>query len=361
MNDTSTQGTRRNRKRATIIIASTAIITLIATGIGIGVHAHATRTAQAEAENARQTAYAECQQASDTAKASLDAYQKAVTDTQATVQTDPATLADASTIDTLRTAQANATVTPGACDTTMDEGTLDTLTQSWKDAGNAWDKATGDVTTAAQAVTDSQSKKTLDDANTALDGQLADGRALLESSDGRVADAQTRFDLTDAINQGQALRDANSTDANAINAAAGAIHDASTEVNDSIGRKQADDAAAQAAAQAEAQRQAQAQAQAQANKTTRSTTGTTSGATRTTTRSTGGTTRTTTSGTPRATSGGSAPRATTGGTTTGTASSGSLPPSNAHNAQPDESFFRGFGGGCTSDCGTYDGWNHNIY
>lgn len=354
MNDTSTKGTRRNRKkRAAIIIASTAIITLIGAGIGIGVHAHATRTAQAEAENARQTAYAACQQASDTAKASLDAYQKAVADTQATVQTDPATLADASTIDTLRTAQSSPTATPGACDTGMDEGTLGTLTQAWKDAGSAWDKATGDVTTAAQAVTDSQSKKTLDDANAALDGQLADGRALLESSDGRVADAQTRFDLTDALNAGQALRDSNSTDANAINAAAGAIHDASVKVNDSIGRKQADDAAAaqaaaQAQAQAEAQRQAQAQAQAQAGRTTRSAT---SGATRTTTRATGGTTR--------ATSG--ATRATTSDTTSGTASSGSLPSSNAHNAQPDESFFRGFGGGCTSDCGTYDGWNHNTY
>lgn len=314
---------KKSKKKRTAIIGACAVIALVAAGagIGIGVHTHATRTAQAEAENARQTAYAECQQASDTAKASLDAYQKAVTDTQATVQTDPATLADASTIDTLRTAQSSPVTTPGACDTNMDEGTLDTLTQSWKDAGNAWDKATGDVTTAAQAVTDSQSKKTLDDANTALDQQLADGRALLESSDGRVADAQTRFDLTDAINAGQALRDANSTDANAVNAAAGAIYNASVKVNDSISKKQADDAAAaQAAAQAEAQRQAQAQAGG-----TRSTTGTTSGA------------------------------------TTGTASSGSLPPSNARNAQPDESFFRGFGGGCTSDCGTYDGWNHNTY
>lgn len=328
MNDTS-KGTRRNRKRAAIIIASIAIVTLIATGVGVGVHARATRTAQAEAENARQTAYAACQQASDTAKASLDAYQKAVADTQATVQTDPATLADASTLDTLRTAQSSPVTTPGACDTGMDEGTLGTLTQAWKDAGNAWDKATEDVTSAAQAVTDSQSKKTLDDANAALDGQLADGRALLESSDGRVADAQTRFDLTDALNAGQALRDSNSTDANAINAAAVAIYNASVKVNDSISKKQADDAAAaqaaaQAEAQAEAQRQAQAEAQAQAGRTTRSTSlGTSTGGTRTPTRSTGGATRSTggaTRATPRATSGVSTPRATTGGTTTGSAS-----------------------------------------
>ncbi|OZG49359.1 colicin transporter [Pseudoscardovia radai] len=321
---------KKSKKKRTAIIGACAVIALVAAGAGIGIHAHRTGTAQAEAEDARQTAYTACQQASDGARASLDAYQKAIADSEDTTKIDPATLADSTTLDTLNTARTSPASKPAACDTTMDKDTLGTLTQAWKDAGNTWDKATGDVTAAAQAVTDSQTKKTLDDANTALDQQLTDGRALLGSSDGQVADAQTRFDLTDAINQGQALRDSNSTDANAINAAAGAIYNASVKVNDSIGRKQADDAAAaQAAAQAEAQRQAQAQAQA--SKTTRSTT----------------------SGTTRTTTGGS--------TTTGTASSGSLPPSNAHNAQPDESFFFSFGGGCTSDCGTYDGWNHNTY
>lgn len=319
--------TKKSKKKHTAtIIGACAVIALVAAGAGIGIHAHRTGTAQAEAEDARQTAYTACQQASDGARASLDAYQKAIADSEDTTKIDPATLADSTTLDTLNTARTSPASKPAVCDTGMDEGTLGTLTQAWKDAGSAWDKATGDVTTAAQAVTDSQSQKTLDDANKALDGQLADGRALLESSDGQVADAQTRFDLTDAINQGQALRDADSTDANAINAAAGAIYGASVKVNDSISKKQDDDAAgAQAAAQAEAQRQAQA------SKTTRSTT----------------------SGTTRTTTGGS--------TTTGTASSGSLPPSNAHNAQPDESFFFSFGGGCTSDCGTYDGWNHNTY
>lgn len=324
---------KKSKKKRTAIIGACAVIALVAAGAGIGIHAHRTGTAQAEAQDARQDAYTACQQASDGARASLDAYQKAIADSEDTTKIDPATLADSTTLDTLNTARTSPASKPAACDTNMSKDALDTLTQAWKDAGSAWDKATGDVTTAAQAVTGSQSKKTLDDANTALDGQLTDGHRLLESSDGQVADAQTRFDLTDAINQGQALRDSNSTDANAINAAAGAIHDASVKVNDSIGRKQADDAAAQAAAQAEAQRQAQAQA----SKTTRSATGgTTSGATRSTT-------------------------GTTSGATTGTASSGSLPPSNAHNAQPDESFFFSFGGGCTSDCGTYDGWNHNTY
>lgn len=321
---------KKSKKKRTAIISACAVIALVAAGAGIGIHAHRTGTAQAEAEDARQTAYTACQQASDGARASLGAYQKAIADSEDTTKIDPATLADSTTLDTLNTARTNPASKPAACDTTMDRGTLDTLTQSWKDAGSTWDKATGDVTTATQAVTDSQTKKTLDEANKALDGQLTDGRALLGSSDGQVADAQTRFDLTDAINAGQALKDSNSTDANAINAAAGAIYNASVKVNDSISKKQADDAAA-------AQAAAQAQAQAQASKTTRSATGgTTSGATRSTT-------------------------GTTSGATTGTASSGSLPPSNARNAQPDESFFFSFGGGCTSDCGTYDGWNHNTY
>lgn len=337
---------KKSKKKRTAIIGACAVIALVAAGAGIGIHAHRTGTAQAEAEDARQTAYTACQQASDGARASLDAYQKAIADSEDTTKIDPATLADSTTLDTLNTARTNPASKPAACDTTMDKGTLDTLTQSWKDAGSTWDKATGDVTTAAQAVTDSQTKKTLDDANTALDGQLADGRALLGSSDGQVADAQTRFDLTDAINQGQALKDSNSTDANAINAAAGAIYNASTEVNDSIGRKQADDAAAaQAEAQAQAQAEAQRQAQAQASRTARSTT---SGGTRTTTRPTGGTTRTT-SGTTRTT-----PRATTGGTTSGGATSGGTDgwtygpgvPSKAHSSDPN------------APHDVYDGWNH---
>ena len=282
---------KKSKKKRTAIIGACAVIALVAAGAGIGIHAHRTGTAQAEAEDARQTAYTACQQASDGARASLDAYQKAIADSEDTTKIDPATLADSTTLDTLNTARTSPASKPAACDTGMDEGTLGTLTQAWKDAGSAWDKATGDVTTAAQAVTDSQSKKALDDANTALDGQLTDGRALLESSDGRVADAQTRFDLTDAINAGQALKDSNSTDVNAINAAAGAIYDASVKVNDSIAKKQADDAAAAKAA-AQAQEQAEAPAAAQARKNT--STGTT-GSTRFTTSgsTTGGTSDTT--------------------------------------------------------------------
>ncbi|MFR0555522.1 hypothetical protein [Pseudoscardovia radai] len=276
--------TKKSKKKHTAtIIGACAVIALVAAGAGIGIHAHGTGTPQA--------AYTACQQASDGARASLDSYQKAVADSEDAAKTDPATLADSSTLDTLNTACTSPASKPAACGTNMSKDDLDTLTQSWKDAGAKWDKATGDVTAAAQAVTDSQSKKTLDDANAALDQQLTDGRALLESSDGQVADAQTRFNLSDAINAGQALKDSNSTDVNAINAAAGAIYDASVKVNDSIAKKQADDAAAAKAA-AQAQEQAEAPAAAQARKNT--STGTT-GSTRFTTSgsTTGGTSDTT--------------------------------------------------------------------
>lgn len=224
----------------------------------------------------------------------------------------------------------------------MGKDALDALTRSWKDAGAKWDKATGDVTTAAQAVTDSQTQKTLDDANAALDGQLTDGHALLESSDGQVADAQTRFDLTDALNAGQALKDAGSTDANAINAAAGAIYNASVNVNQSIAKKQADDAAAQAAAQAQAEAQAQAQRQAQAQSRASASTGTTRSATPSTTSgSTTGSTRSTTRTTSGSTTGG-----TSGTTSGGTDVYGPWLPSKVYSSDPN------------APHEVSDGWNH---
>ena len=113
---------KKSKKKRTAIIGVCAVIALVAAGAGIGIHAHRTGTAQAEAEDARQNAYTACQQASDGARASLEAYQKAIADSEDTTKIDPATLADRTTLDTLNTARTSPASKPAACDTNMDEG-----------------------------------------------------------------------------------------------------------------------------------------------------------------------------------------------------------------------------------------------
>lgn len=314
---------------------------------GVGAWQHSLASVHATGE-AQKAAYDACAKVQSDAQAALEVYQNAVADSGAVAASDPATLADASVLDALDSARTSPAVSPDACRADMDAATLDALTCSWKSAGAAWTQGVGDIQSAAQAVSDSQAAKARQDRVDALNGKIQEARALLESSDGNVADAQTRFTLTDAINAAQGIVDDQSSSADAFDQASSGLDATMGSVNDSISKKQADDAAAQAAAQAAA---AQAQAQRQAA-VSGSATGSrqATGTSRATTGTSGSTSRPTTSG---GAASGSAPAPATSGNTNSRASSGSSSGLGKHDVR---------GCGATwEECGvTYDGYNHGM-
>ncbi|WP_143516449.1 hypothetical protein [Pseudoscardovia radai] len=305
---------------------------------GVGAWQHSLAWAHAAGE-AQKAAYDACAKAQSDAQTALEAYQNAVADSGAVAATDPATLADASVLDALNSARTSPAVSPDACRVDMDADALDALTDSWKSAGAAWTQGAQDIQSAAQAVTDSQAAKARQDRVDALNGKIQEARALLESSDGNVADAQTRFTLTDVINAAQGIADDQTSAPDAFDQASSGLDAAMGSVNDSISKKQADDAAAAQAAQAAA---AQAQ-QRRATGTSRAATGTS-----------GSTSRPTPSG--GAVSGSAPAPAASGntGTSGGSSASGFIS--------------KGWSGGCGAtmeECeangsNPYDGYNHSM-
>lgn len=264
----------RHRRRMIGVVVCVGIVLGAVCGVGAWQHSLASAHAAGEAQKA---AYDACAKAQSDAQTALEAYQNAVADSGAVAATDPSTLADSSTLDALNSARTSPAVSPDACRADLGADALDALTGSWKSAGAAWTQGAGDIQAAAQAVSDSQAAKARQDRVDALNQKIQEARALLDSSDGNVADAQTRFTLTDAINAAQGIVDDQSSSADAFDQASSGLDAAMGSVNDSISKKQADDAAAAQAAQATA---AQAQAQRQATGTSRATTGTSGSASR---------------------------------------------------------------------------------
>jgi len=347
---------KRKHGRGRVVLAALIAICVVGAGSGFAVWRHGVRSAQAEAvqaEQTRQAAYDACAKAQSDAQTALEAYQNAVADSQTVAATDPSTLADSSTLDALDSARTSPAVSPDACRADLGADALDALTGSWKSAGAAWTQGAGDIQSASQAVSDSQAAKARQDRVDALNQKIQEARALLDSSDGQVADAQTRFTLTDAINAAQGIVDDQTSAADAFDQASSGLDAAMGSVNDSIARKQADDAAAQAAAAA-----AQAQAQQRQAAVSGSATGRrqATGTSRAATGTSGSTSRSATSG--GAASGSAPAPATSGNTTTGGGSSSST-------YVPHGRVMHYGCGDTMEECeanggGTYDGYNHFI-
>ncbi|OZG50467.1 colicin transporter [Pseudoscardovia radai] len=316
---------RRRGGRRRVLLAALLAICVAGAGSGFAVWRHGVRAAQAEAvqaEQTRQAAYDACAKAQSDAQTALEAYQNAVADSQQVAATDPSTLADSSTLDALNSARTSPAVSPDACRADLGADALDALTDSWKSAAAAWTQGAEDIQSAAQAVSDSQAAKARQDRVDALNGKIQEARALLDSSDGNVADAQTRFTLTDAINAAQGIVDDQSSAPDAFDQASSGLDAAMGAVNDSIARKQADDAAAAQAAAAAAQAQAQRQAAVSGSSTGRRQT---TGTSRATTGTSGSTGRSTTSGGAASGSAPAPPASGNTGTSGGSSSSTYVP------------------------------------
>lgn len=266
----STPPRKTSRKRMIAIIA---IIALIAAGAGGGFalwrHQEQARITAMELTQAKER----CAKAADARRLAQNEWQTLV-DGQAatTAKTDKTSVKDTSTLDKLNEELKAKAPTPAACTGDTAAG-VDAKTRSLT-GETAWYRShTASLTKAVKAV----------DASV-LDKTVADGQALLASSEGKVADEATRTALKQAVDK----RDAT------------AIGQATDKVQASMKAKQeADEAAARAKAEAEAAAAAAAQAKAQAQarrssgtttrrsgqSTTRRQSGTTGNSYRTTTQS----------------------------------------------------------------------------
>ena len=247
----STPPRKTSRKRMIAIITTVA---LIAAGAGGGValwrHQEHERVTAMELTQAKER----CAKAADARRLAQNEWQTLV-DGQAatTAKTDKTSVKDTSTLNKLNEELKAKAPTPAAC-TGDTSARVDAKTRSLT-GETAWYRShTASLTKAVKAVETS-----------ILDKTVADGQALLASSEGKVADEATRTALRQAVDK---------RDATAIGQATGKVQasmKAKQEADEAAARAKAEAEAAAAAAAAQAQ--AQAQARRSSGTTTRRATG----------------------------------------------------------------------------------------
>lgn len=239
---------KRPRKR--LVAAAVAVVLVLAGMGGVALWRHR----QAEEREALELAQARdrCAKASDARRLAQNDWQALVDGDAATVaKTDRASVKDTGTLDKLRGELGAKTPATAAC-TGGTASRVDAKTRRVSRETAWYRRHTASLTKAVKTVETS-----------ILDKTVADGQALLASSEGKVADEATRSTLRQAVDK----RDAD------------AIRQATGKVQASMKAKQeADEAAARAKAEAEAAAaaaaaQAQAQARRSSGTTTRRTTG----------------------------------------------------------------------------------------
>lgn len=242
---------RRPRKR---LVAAAVAVVLVLAGMGGGIALW--RHQQAEEREALELTQARdrCAKASDARRLAQNDWQALVDGDAVTVaKTDKASVKDTGTLDKLRGELDAKTPTTAACT----GGTASRVDAKTRRVGQetAWYRRhTASLTKAVKAVETS-----------ILDKTVADGQALLASSEGKVADEATRTALRQAVDK---------RDADAIRQATGKVQasmKAKQEADEAAARAKAEAEAAAAAAAAQAQ--AQAQAHRSSGTTTRRTTG----------------------------------------------------------------------------------------
>lgn len=290
-----------------------------------------------------------CQDAQGKAQDAHKAFEDALAGAKDALAVTAGQVADAGTVDALAKASKPGVATPVDCAAVQDADGVARVTAAWESSASQWGKATDALSAAASAVTGSRDALTLRQAKDTLQGQLADGHSVLDSTNGKVADPATRVTLTQALDAGQAAYDAGA-DADAMSSAANAIYSASAACLAS--QQQAEQQAAAAAAAAQAQKSTGASRSYGTNRSTGTTSGTTSR-------------KTTSAGSVGSGSTG----ATSSGSGSGSSSSGSI--NGRGYIKIGNTYFdtTSTNGGCndpnagkigvTTSCGTYDGYNHN--
>ena len=244
---------KRSRKR---IVAAAVAVVLVLAGVGGGValwrHQQAVEREALELVQAR----GRCAKAADARRLAQNEWQALVDgDAAAVAKTDKASVKDTGMLDKLRGELDAKTPATAAC-TGGTASRVDAKTRHVSGETAWYRRHTASLTKAVKAVETS-----------ILDKTVADGQALLASSEGKVADEATRTALRQAVDK---------RDATAIRQATGNVRasmKAKQEADEADARAKAEAEAAAAAAAAQAQAQAQAQARRSSGTTTRRATG----------------------------------------------------------------------------------------
>ncbi|MFK3575504.1 colicin transporter [Bifidobacterium thermacidophilum] len=239
-----------SRKR--LVAAAVAVVLVLAGMGGVALWRHR----QAEEREALELTQARdrCAKTADARRLAQNDWQALVDgDAAAMAKTDKASVKDTGTLDKLRGELDAKTPTAAAC-TGDTASRVDAKTRRVGQETAWYRRHTASLTKAVKAVETS-----------ILDKTVADGQALLASSEGKVADEATRSTLRQAVDK---------RDADAIRQATGKVQasmKAKQEADEAAARAKAEAEAAAAAAAAQAQ--AQAQAHRSSGTTTRRTTG----------------------------------------------------------------------------------------
>ena len=243
---------KKSRKKTVIAVASVAVVAVLAGGGCLGWKAYTGH----QLADARQA----CVEASESYRKAVNGYSKLVDGDAATAsQITVKQVADAKTVDALAEAlKANEPdVVACVADSKADYESKNSLIE--KNTG-WYGKHEKSLENAVRAVNDSKLEKTVSDAE-----------RLLKNSDGKVADAATRDELSKAVK---------ARDADKIAAASKKVNDsvtAKTKADEEAQRKAEEEAAAQAAAQAQTQQSYSAPQQSYTPSYSGGTSGSTSG------------------------------------------------------------------------------------
>lgn len=247
--DTKTTG-GKCRRRKLAITAAVCAVALTATGAGFGYRAWAENTRQSQLAQAQAACSAidgKLYTAREAYKAKLQS--KTIKDALAvTAKQVPAK--DATRGQLAKLANLTATGDDKVADGCKagDKGTVDATTARLRRTLGKTADATAWLDETAAKVLAARDGKTLADTKTMLEAKAKQARALLDSSDGKVADNATRVRLTQAIQQADRVKAGK--DAAAMGDAVKGLDAAMRLVNESITAKREADKAAQQQAQA---------------------------------------------------------------------------------------------------------------
>lgn len=189
-------------------------------------------------------ALSDCRSAYDALTSATAKADDAVAAAQDTAGLDSSSVADSATLDTLN----NAIKEPDSlknvieCDGSADTSAISQATQSIRRATNDQNSRIKAIASAVSSVDKSQERKTIEDEQTTLSAKRDAAQSLFDSSNGKVADEDTRTALQEAIVQASALiNDSTADSQTALQQASDRLDDAMKAVNASVKKKTDDE------------------------------------------------------------------------------------------------------------------------
>lgn len=251
-------GGKSHTKLIVGIVVGVLVIALIAGGIAWW--------SSSRKNGAQRNAYTLCQNTRDSYDDAHTALAATLKDANGLAGTPADQVADAKTLDTLKSAVADAEKldqqSVAECAADADAAAIEKTTDALRNTTDEITKAKSAVDAATKAVNDSKNAKSQSAARDELTKAIDDAQKILDASANAVTDEQVRTDLENRIADARKLADGQNLNAEDVSAMVKTLTDAGTAVQQSQTEYANQQAAAAQQAAEEAQRQAEAEAQA---------------------------------------------------------------------------------------------------